>query len=51
MIYRALGISTEEALPATQAVHFKALENGADILRVHDVAEAVRTMSLYRLMA
>ena len=51
MIYRALGISSEEALPATQAVHFKALENGADILRVHDVAEAVRTMSLYRLMA
>ncbi|MBO5074062.1 MAG: dihydropteroate synthase [Bacteroidales bacterium] len=51
MIYRALGISPEEALPATQAVHFKALENGADILRVHDVAEAVRTLSLYRLMA
>lgn len=51
MIYKALGISPEEALPATQAVHLKALENGADILRVHDVAEAVRTLSLYRLMA
>ena len=51
MIYKALGISPEEALPATQAVHLRALENGADILRVHDVAEAVRTLSLYRLMA
>lgn len=51
MIYKALEISPEAALPATQVVHLRALENGADILRVHDVAEAARTLSLYRLMA
>lgn len=51
MIYRLLGITPEEALPATQVVHFKALENGADILRVHDVAEAARTVALYRRLA
>ena len=51
MIYKVLEISPEAALPATQVVHLRALENGADILRVHDVAEAARTLSLYRLMA
>lgn len=51
MIYRFLDITPEDSLPATQAVHMKALENGADILRVHDVAEAVRTVSLYRALA
>ena len=48
MIYRKFGISPEEALPATQILHYKALCEGADILRVHDVAEAVRTTALYR---
>ncbi len=51
MVYRLLGISPEESLPATQALHFHALNNGADILRVHDAAEAVRTVSLYRMLA
>ncbi len=48
MIYRKFGISPEEALPATQVLHYKALCEGADILRVHDVAEVVRTIALYR---
>ncbi|MGN1211517.1 MAG: dihydropteroate synthase [Candidatus Cryptobacteroides sp.] len=48
MIYKLFGITPEESLPATQVLHYKALENGADILRVHDVAEAVRTVGLYR---
>lgn len=48
MIYRKFGITPEESLPATQVLHFKALCNGADILRVHDVAEAARTVALYR---
>ena len=48
MVYEPLGITPEEALPATQALHFKALEAGADILRVHDVADAARTVTLYR---
>ncbi len=51
MVYKPLGISPEEALPATQALHLSALQNGADILRVHDVAEAVRTVSLYGLLS
>ncbi len=50
MIYKALGITPEEALPATQAAHMAALLNGADILRVHDSAEAVRTIRLYECM-
>lgn len=50
MIYRYLGIIPEESLPATQVLHLAALQNGADILRVHDVAEACRTVSLYRLL-
>lgn len=48
MIYRKFGITPEESLPATQVLHYKALCLGADILRVHDVAEAVRTVALYR---
>ena len=50
MIYRKFGITPEEALPATQVLHLAALQNGAEILRVHDVAEAVRTVELYRLL-
>jgi dihydropteroate synthase len=51
MIYKYFGISPEESLPATQVLHLVALQNGADILRVHDVAEAVRTVELYRLLS
>jgi dihydropteroate synthase len=47
MVYKPLGITPEEALPATQVVQFAALEKGASWLRVHDVAEAVRTARLY----
>ena len=49
MIYRKFSISPEEALPATQVLHYKALSSGADLLRVHDVAEAYQTVKLYRL--
>ena len=50
MIYKKFGITPEESLPATQVLHLKALQCGADILRVHDVAEAARTLALYRLL-
>ena len=50
MVYNLLNISPEDSLAATQVVHLKALQNGADILRVHDVAEACRTVALYRVM-
>ena len=47
MIYRRFGITPEEALPATQVAHYMALERGATYLRVHDVAEACRTVELF----
>ena len=50
MIYKLLGITPEESLPATQALHMAALERGADILRVHDVAEAAYTVSLFKML-
>ena len=50
MIYKYFNISPEDSLPATQVLHYRALQSGADILRVHDVAEAVRTIELYRLL-
>lgn len=50
MIYRLFGITPEESLPQTQVLHFAALESGASILRVHDVAEAVRTREVFRLL-
>ena len=50
LIYKYFNISPEESLPATQVLHLAALQNGADILRVHDVSEASRTLSLYRIL-
>lgn len=47
MICKPLGITPDEALSATQAVHMAALLYGADILRVHDVAQARQTVSLF----
>lgn len=51
MIYKLLDISPDVALPATQVLHFAALQNGADMLRVHDVAETLRTVRLYRMLS
>ena len=50
MIYKPLGITPEEALCGTAAVNLQALLLGADILRVHDVAEAVQCIKLYNLL-
>ena len=50
MIYKPLSISPDEALPATSALHLYALQQGVDILRVHDVAQAVQTVQLYALL-
>lgn len=48
MLYKPLGITPEEALSATQALHMAALIKGADILRVHDVKETVQTRLIYK---
>lgn len=50
-LWQPLGISPEEALPATQSAHLAALQGGADILRVHDVAPAVQAVGVYRQLA
>lgn len=50
MIYKTLGITPEESLSATQAAHMAALMKGADILRVHDVAETRQTVSMFKSM-
>ena len=50
MIYKYFSITPEQSLPATQVLHLYALQNGADILRVHDVAEAKRTVELYKML-
>lgn len=49
MIYRPLGISPAESLPATIALDALALAAGAAIVRVHDVAPAVQTAAVMRL--
>lgn len=47
MIWRPLGITPAEALPATQVLHLYALQHGATILRAHDVRAAAHTIELY----
>ncbi len=47
MIYKSLGTGPSEALNGTTALHMAALLKGADILRVHDVKEALESITLY----
>lgn len=51
MIWRPLGITPEEALPATVALNLQCLLNGAAVIRVHDVKEGVETRALYNLIS
>lgn len=46
MIYKTLNISAEEALNGTTVLNTIGLLNGANILRVHDVKEAVETIKI-----
>jgi len=48
MVWKTLEISADEALNGTTALNAIALVNGADILRVHDVKEAVQTIKLIK---
>ena len=50
MITRLLGVEPGEALAATTALNLVALRNGANILRVHDVKEAVQAVELAQAM-
>lgn len=47
-IYKTLEISPEEALNGTTALNMIALTKGADILRVHDVKEAIQCIKLMK---
>lgn len=47
MIYKTLNIEASDALNGTTALNMVALQNGANILRVHDVKEAVECVKLY----
>jgi dihydropteroate synthase len=45
-IYKTLGISAEEALNGSSVLHTIGLMKGVNILRVHDVKEAVEAVKL-----
>ena len=47
MLYKPLGATPKEVLPATIAANTIALERGANILRVHDVAAAKQAITVY----
>ena len=47
MIYNLLKINSSDALNGTSAVNTLSLMNGANILRVHDVKEAVQCIKIY----
>ncbi|MCB0699989.1 MAG: dihydropteroate synthase [Chitinophagaceae bacterium] len=47
MIWKTLCTSPEEALNGTTALHMVALQQGANILRVHDVKEAMEVVKLW----
>jgi len=47
-IYKTLGVSAEEALNGTTVLNTLALQNGANILRVHDVKEAKEAIALWQ---
>lgn len=48
MIYKRLGITAEEALNGTTVLNTLAIMNGASILRVHDVKEAIQTIKILK---
>ncbi|MDE5707972.1 MAG: dihydropteroate synthase [Alistipes sp.] len=48
MIYRVLDVSPAESLAGTVALGWECLRQGASILRVHDVREAVDTVRLFK---
>lgn len=50
MITKLLGIDAEAALPATTALNMVAIGNGASVLRVHDVAEGVQAIKLWKAL-
>ncbi len=50
MVWKPLDLQPATALVATSVLHLQALLHGANILRVHDVAEAKQIITLMRLL-
>jgi len=50
MIDKIITSTPEQRLPGTLAIHLKAVENGASIVRCHDVAEHQQALSVLRAM-
>jgi dihydropteroate synthase len=50
MINKIIPTPTEERLPGTLAIHLKAVENGASIVRCHDVAEHRQALAVLEAM-
>jgi dihydropteroate synthase len=50
MICKALRLSPDHALNGTTALHMIALQQGANILRVHDVKEALEVVKLFEIL-
>ena len=48
MIYNVLNIDAQEALNGTTVINTLALENGANMLRVHDVKEAIECVKIVK---
>ncbi len=49
MIYKSLNTTPDQALNGTTVLHALALQNGAGLLRVHDVKEALEVVRLFTL--
>ncbi len=50
MIYKYLNIEAKEALNGTSVLHLAALQNGGNILGVHDVKEAKEVSQLWKML-
>lgn len=48
MIWRTLNTTAENAMNGTTGLHMLALQQGASLLRVHDVKEAIECIALYQ---
>ena len=51
MLYKPLGISPDEALNATSITNSIAINKGTQILRVHDVKEAMEVLKIHELLS
>jgi dihydropteroate synthase len=51
MIDKIISSVTKERLPGTLAIHLKAVENGANVVRCHDVAEHKQALAVLKALS